>query len=552
MGSTRFRLVLAGLCLFYAGLETIYVLRLPLVMDEFQGARAIHALTEGAPYRDFKPYKTVLGYYLQLPALSLPGDTWSKLMAVKLEMVAVNTLALALGSLALARRFDRRAVAAGLALLVTMSTFLERSPDLRVDMLTAIAGLASLLLLLERRFAAAGIACGLSLLISQKGAYYAVAANLALGAWLLAARQRAAWRALAAFNLTAAAIGAVYLGFWSLVATPAAVLGSAVGDAGRIATDFIADIRLRYWGRTVGFNPLFYGLALGALWHLDRRRSDGDASYVERLLLVYGATLVVLGVLHHQPWPYFFVLLIPTLWVLIVALIDGRMARLAALDRRRRGWLAAGFVALGIAYPLTRLPANLERDSGFQRHMIELAEAALEPSETYLAGVDLLWSRRQAEPTLSWLDRLRLAELAALPPVELDRLARTLERAPLKLVIDNYRIQQLPGRLRAVLARNYAYFWGNLMLYAPIIEAGVEAFELSIGGDFRVLGEAAEPGEIDGRRVRTDDTLRLSAGPHRRSGPGRIRLLLVAAELEPLRDPRFRDRRPLFPDVYDY
>ncbi len=556
MTAGRFGLALAGLCLLYAAIETLYVLRLPLVMDEFQGARAVHALTEGMPYRDFTPYKTVLGYYLQLPALGLPGSSWQKLMAVKLEMVVLNMLALGAASLLLARRFDRRAVLAGLALLVTMSTFLERSPDLRVDMPTAIAGLFSLLLLIERRHLAAGIVCGLSFLISQKGAYYAIAGNVALGGWLLVARDRAAARGLLAFNLAAAVTAAAYFGFWSLAATPARVFSSAVGDAGRIAVDFIEDIRLRYWGRTVRFNPLFYGLALGALWHLDRRRRDRAAGRVEWELLLYGSSLSLLCVLHHQPWPYFFVLLIPTLWVLIVALLDGRMASWRALDRRRRAWLAAGFVALGIVYPLTRLPANLGRDSGFQRQMIELAEAALAPGETYLAGVDLLWHRRQVDDRLAWLDRLQLARLGRMAPGELAELLRELEAKPLKLIVDSYRIQQLPRPLREALGRRYAFYWGNLMLYSPIVEAEADRFELAIGGDYLVLVEQgaanADPGTIDGRPIAAGGTLRLAAGTHLRSGSGRIRLRLAAPELDALRDPRYRERRPLFPDVYDY
>ncbi len=552
MARRSFLLLLAVLCLFYAGIETAYVLRLPVVMDEFQGARAVHRLTDDLPYRDFKPYKTVLGYYLQLPALALPGGSWHRLTAVKLQMVALNALALCLAALALGRSFDRRAVLGGLALLVTMSTFIERSPDLRVDMLTGLAGLASLLLLIERRHAWAGLVCGVSFLISQKGVYYAVAANAALVVPLIGARGRDEIRDLFRFNGAALAVVGLYLAAWSAVAGPTSVLGSAVGDAGRVAVDFIEDIRLRYWGQTVLRNPIFYGLALAALWHLDRRQRSGRAGPHDRLLVFYGAALILAAVLHRQPWPYFFVLLIPTLWVLTVALFDGQLDRFAALGARRRSWLIAVLVIFGLVYPLARVPVNLARDNGFQRHMVELAENALAPGETYLVGVDMLWDRDQVDTDLAWLDRLQLARLEALPAAELDRLADRIESAPLKLVIDNYRIQQLPARLRAALGQRFTFYWGNLLLYAPILESGDTSFRLAVSGDYQILAEGEDAGAIDGRAIRAGETIGLEAGAHQRSGPTKIRLRLLLPELDALRDPRYRDRRPLFPDVYDY
>jgi hypothetical protein len=552
MARRKFLLALAALCLFYAGLETLYVLRLPIVMDEYQGARAVHRLSEGVPYRDFKPYKTVLGYYVQLPALTFPGDVWRGLIAVKLEMVAINTLTLLVASLALARRFDRRAVLAGLSLLVVMSTFLERSPDLRVDMLTAIGGLASLLLLIERRYLWAGAACGVSFLMSQKGAYYVLAGNVALGGYLLVARDRAALKALVAFNAAAAAALGLYLGFWSAVASPGLVFGSAVGDAGKIAVETIQDIRLRYWGRTARWNPLFYGLALFALWHLDRRRRRGDAGYQEWLLLLYGAGLTVLCALHKQPWPYFFVLLIPTLWVLIVALLNDSIEWFAALDSTRRLWLVTGFVVLGIVNPLTRLPANFERDSAFQRSMLQIAQAVLEPGESYLTGVDMLWNRQQVSPELAWLDRRRLSSLRQLPPADRRQLTQRVERAPLKLVIDNYRTQQLPRELRRALDRNYGFLWGNLRLYSPALDPEWSEFHLAVGGRYQVYSDEPLTAEIDGHQVTTGETLELGPGPHRLASSTPMRLRLLPGNLEGLLDPRFRKPRPLFPNVYDY
>ena len=93
------RRALFGLIAAYLGVQALYVPRLPLVMDEFQGARAAWRLLADVPYRDFTPYKTVLGYYLQLPALTLLEDPWLALLATKLWTALLGAAALAAGAL---------------------------------------------------------------------------------------------------------------------------------------------------------------------------------------------------------------------------------------------------------------------------------------------------------------------------------------------------------------------------------------------------------------------------------------------------------------------
>ena len=175
-----FHYAMAAACLAYAVIETIYVTGLPLVMDEFQGAAAVHKLTTGIPYRDFMPYKTVLGYYIQLIPFVFPGTVWDKLMYIKWEMVIINTLAIFFAAQMLAKHFHRAAVFLATLLLISMSTFLERSGALRVDMLTAWFGLFSLLFMLDKKMIVSGILVSLSFLVSQKGAYYAISAGLSL------------------------------------------------------------------------------------------------------------------------------------------------------------------------------------------------------------------------------------------------------------------------------------------------------------------------------------------------------------------------------------
>lgn len=158
------------LVLAYCLIETVYVLRLPVVMDEFDGAYEAYRLRHELPYRDYLPYKTVLGYFIEaIPAL-LPVKVWPRIMAIKIALVLINTAMLAAAGRYLARFFDRTAVIAALVLLIVCSNFLERSAELRVDML--------------------------------KGAVHFVAANAALiGCFVLYARTRSRFRDITLFNV---------------------------------------------------------------------------------------------------------------------------------------------------------------------------------------------------------------------------------------------------------------------------------------------------------------------------------------------------------------
>ena len=122
-----------ALCALYLAVELQYIRRLPLVMDEFQGAASVAQLHTAAPYSEFTPYKTVLGYYLQMPALMLGSDVWTSLLRVKQEMAVFATLAMFASGVMLSRTFRRDAALLAIACWVCMSSFLERSTRNSVD-----------------------------------------------------------------------------------------------------------------------------------------------------------------------------------------------------------------------------------------------------------------------------------------------------------------------------------------------------------------------------------------------------------------------------------
>ncbi|HUO87280.1 MAG TPA: hypothetical protein VM617_07800 [Thermoanaerobaculia bacterium] len=556
----RFALGLALLLAGYLVLETVYVLRLPLVMDELQGATEVERLRDRLPYRDFPPYKTVLGYYLQLPVLVAAPGWWSGLLLVKLEMALTVAVTLAWAAVRLARRLRPGAVLLALAVLLSTSNFLERSAELRVDMPTALAGLVSLILLFEggRRGAGwAGAWAALAILISQKGAFYPLAGGAALGLDALLRRDREGLTAAVRFAVAGLAVGAAYLAFWAAVAggdTLSATVDTARGAIGSV----VEPIRRQFWLQTLTRNPVFWLLSAASLAltaHRGRRGSECGERGPARRLAAFAGVLLVVGLWYEQPWPYFFVLLLPTLWVVQAAAFD----RIAGDDRwrrqsgRTRRLLVALVLIAGVAHPLaTRVPRVLARDNGFQRYNVELTAAILAPGGTYLAGVDLLANRRQAHQRLAWIDQRQQAALHALPEGELRALIDQLEAAPPKLVVWNYRIANLPPLLRTYLAARYRHLTGNLLIYSPVAPAGEAVVRLAFTGEYVV--EVAAPTEcaVGGRPVSAGERVRLRAGRHATRCAVPMRLSLVPPSLERRLVGEYHDPRALFPAVYHY
>ena len=524
------------LVIAYALLETAYVLRLPMVMDEFDGAYEAYHLRFALPYRDFTPYKTVIGYYIETAAAFWPGAVWPRIAAIKIELVLINAVMLAAAALFLRRRLDGRAVAASLLLLVACSNFLERSGELRVDMLTAWAGMWSLLFLLERRVALAGALCGLAFLVSQKGALYFVAANAALGVyWLWKERSRQRLSDLVAFEVAFAAVVAAYVAFWSMFASPAIVLRSTFTAAASQALNHAYAIRWHYWSQFLLQNPVPIALAAVAIAVLMRTKP---------FVAIYSLTLLVQGALYTQPWPYFFVLLLPTLFVL--------HAHFFAEWRTVPSAAAAAIVIAGVLYPALRIPVALARDSAYQRYNVRLASAMLGPAETYLAGNDIIHDHEQTLPILHRLGGQDLEALGRRSEPDLELIVRQLDAAPPKLVIGNYRVYSLPPTVLRYIGLHYRRLSGSILAYAPLLDPGSSAIDLRFAGRYRIAPLTPGAIAVDGAPHRGGDDVRLTAGRHDVATQVPLRLRLLPDGIESLLDPQYLDEWDFYPHVYDY
>lgn len=553
-----------ALCgLVYLVLQAVYGLRMPLADDEFGGAQAAYRVTELIPYRDFPPYKTVLGYYVQALPLLLTDNLWAGILLIRLEMAVINTLVLVFVAFRLRRHFRGSAICLALAALVVMSTFVERSFVLRVDMLGSLCGLLSLVFLLERRPAVAGALAGLGFLFSQKSAYFILAGGAALGTWWLwrlwrhrfeqAETARKAFFGLAFYSSAVFAVLIAYFGFWSWVGSfDQAVLRVAQTSADIGLTDRPYICSRDFWWQTLRRNPGFYGAAALALvtlapvvWQKRRHR--------DWRLLAYGTSMVALSVWHKQPCPYFFVILIPTLFVLIVDLFE-RLRQDPRWPSNRRAPLVVLYLGLVLLVPLSRLPRTLERDNDFQSYTVALANALMHPEDEYLASLPVLYDRRQPVAEFRWLDDIMRRRLHRSSPDELLDIASRMDQARLKLVIMNYRMEDLPPLLRDYLVYHFAHFWGNVYLYAPFVGRGQSDFDITFDGLYQVdLQGDSGPATIDGQPAAHGQLLRLKQGAHRKSSAESLRLRFMPEHLDPaLLEARYREPRAMFGFSFHY
>lgn len=556
MPRDRFALLLATLVAAYLTLQAAYVVRQPLIVDEFAGAAEVHYLSQGVPYRDYTPYKTVLGYAVQGVAAALASDTWSRFIAIKLQMVAINAALLAVAGVWLARLYGRRAALLALLVMVGSSVFFERSSELRVDMLTAWLGMLSLLALLDRKPAWAGVFLAVGFGVSQKAALYAVAADAAFVALLVgstreARRENATFRSFLTFNTAFACGVLLYIAIWSIPSSFPAVVQQVFGAMGDAAVlDIYGDIRRRYWTQTLVRNPAMFVIAAIGLWQLGRRSIRERLAGREAFLVLFSVVMLAQAAWYPTPWPYTFVILWPALLVLHAATVQSLLSLEAA--RRPRMAAYAALVAVAVIYPSLRLPTLFSRDNGYQRSSIGLADFLVGPNDPYLAAVPILPHRRQSVERLAWVDAIAITQLRKDTPAALGEVVAQLERTPPKVLIANYRIYGLPPAIRGWLQQHYVRLAGSVYTYAPLISPGETTVPLAYSGRYRLeLQQPAGALRLDGQVRRHGELVELAKGAHSIASPTSARVRLLPHGVEQHLDAEFLAERVFLPNLYD-
>ncbi|HEV8658841.1 MAG TPA: hypothetical protein VGS96_09430 [Thermoanaerobaculia bacterium] len=534
--SRRFAAAVAIIVGAFLILEIVYAYRLPRVMDEFTGAHYVYLTSKLVPYRDFHPPKTVLAYYIQVPPVALIRGHWDAMTGMKIELAVLWAAVLAAAAAMLRREIDSRAVLAALAMTAVMSTFVERATEIRPDAIAAIFGLASLLALIRRKPGLAGLFCAASFCSTQKGIYFALAGGLALVATAIRDRTRQSLLDVMRYGIVSTVSVAAYFLFWMLMSSPDRVIHRVIFDKDIKAaalTELYVGMRAHFWTQTLVRNPVFYAVAFIGLLILIPRWSRRTLKV--GLIVPYAIVLIPLCLWHKQPWPYFFVFLVPTLFV-VIAVVMGEL--------QWNRMLATIAVAAAILIPLMRLHVTLTRTvTAHQRAMVDTGERLLASGDTYLDGTNMLFRHEQASSEFTWIDATTLARFGSLSLAEVMTMIQHADAGRPKLVIWTYRIAGLPAPIQLYIDRRFLPLYGNLLFYGPAIR--VPSFYVAFDGDYAINAPAA----IDGVAVR--DIVKLKRGTHTLSGAATARLKLLPPPGLKV-DPEFATPRDLFPDIYNY
>jgi hypothetical protein len=331
----------------------------------------------------------------------------------------------------------------------------------------------------------------------------------------------------------------VYLLAFGGISSFDAVMQPTFSAAANIANGMGVYKHLReYWFQTIMRNPYFYAVAvlgIGAAFEASRH----NRSFRDWAVFVFGGSFTFLAVWHSQPWPYFFSMVVPPLVVCAAFLFD----RISRSGRSAMFWVL--FVSMGMAFPLDRVSIALTRNNDYQRYTVGLAKALLGKHDTYLAGMDMVFSRTQSPPDLAWLDVAREAAIRRRP---VRSILDSLSQHPPKLWLRNYRTNGLPTAVRTYLRRNYRHFSAAIWLYAPVVEQS--EFNLGYSGTYQVVARSGFL--IDGNPVRPGQLVTLTAGQHATNG-GKFSLRLVPGESVLARvDAQFAREQNLFPSIYDW
>jgi hypothetical protein len=566
----------AALALFvFIGLKLLLLFILALnsafVMDEYW--MAVHGLFRlDDLYRQIWPDKTVLyAAFFRLPHLLTEGSVRIMLLArAQQALLALVGLGLVYG---IARNIGRGRLEAWLvvAVVLAFAGYIEWIFMVRPEPIALVFGLASLWSVTRAPrdeadswvgpLLIAGVLTGLAFLTEQTAVWLNLALGLAVASDALVGHSLSrVLRNGAVLALGWLLIVAAYYIFFALLGAdlPHMLSQSLAGPAlqnaltGDLAYEgglrqFVLQMLLR--------DPVLYVICFAGLVLRGWRLTTLGQS--ERRAWIFTVVITVFVFAHRSPWPYNFVLAIPSLglWAptVVAAIPEGQSLTKHVI-------LTILLTVFGLSF--LRNIQVLNHDNAFQNQTVERAERLLGRGDTYFDGIGMLVARQQAGGSLpgqviSWDTPFIKALKAAAARGDMSHFESIFASAP-KVWILSYRTLAFEDILTPYLVDAYIPIYPNVLITGHALAGdGEVVFQVRWSGRYRLFdgyGRHSEAMfEVDGES--TKGVVALDKGRHRvRLTGAKGPLYLLPADIAGVSFDMTSNlsQKPIFRDVYNF
>ncbi|MAF92961.1 MAG: hypothetical protein CL674_16965 [Bdellovibrionaceae bacterium] len=450
-----------------------------LIPDEFQVGHFVENIVQGlVPYRDYSPYKNVLGYYFLSFFQKNFETSVDTIIFFRFFLSSIFTLCFFL----LIREF--RKVFGNLAAFLSHFCYFSliflsaNTAQYRQDSLSASILCIISIFLLKNRLYWAGFLISLSFLISQKAAFWVFAIGLSHLVTLLKSKSDRTQSSLVRL-----------LKFYALMLLPVIVYYSwawSISDAGKIAQDslqsplkmggslmYLKETFL-FWKTSLKTNPIQWLLIFSAsLYSLIFHIKESKSQYSE--LRGFATFLAIFMFINPSAWPYTFLNFLPAS-ILLIGISMYTASEYLPKKKSRKVFVYA-ILFTGLLVPCFQLRFLFYNYNEKERLNLSLADEILNSNDSYIAASNYLFKKKTSLPN-HWIDSKFKIRSQNWSDEQLNEYLQKVENIGPYLVVNCDRlIRNTPSGFHDYLKQNFSHYWSALYTRTFIINRNIQNFK---------------------------------------------------------------------------